>query len=45
MYLHALAVLDIVFYNVFHVSKKGRVSSKVTNDEHHQLFGLIKDES
>ena len=30
-------VLNISFYNLFQISKQGRVTSKVTDDYHHQL--------
>ena len=38
---NVLAMFNISFYNVFHISKQGRVTSKVANNDHHQLFALF----
>lgn len=34
-------MLNIGFYNLFQISKQGRVTSKVTDDYHHQLMVLV----
>ena len=36
--MHVPMVLNISFYNLFQISKQGRMTSKVTDDYHHQLM-------
>ena len=39
-YKHVLAMLKIIFYNLFQIIKQGRVTSKVSNDDHDDLVCL-----
>ena len=34
-------MFNILFYNLFQISKQARVASKVAEDDHHQLIGIV----
>ena len=37
-YMHVFVKIKINFYNIFQISKQARVISKVTRNDHHQIF-------
>ena len=39
--MHAFVVLNISFYQIFHIRKQSRVVSETTKDDHNQLFGVF----